>query len=322
MVTEIPPSRVCTAGTRTILALSTVNPCIGVVPPTALCRFTTPTIPARSTRSVGTRSSFTVPVMTIDLPVGTAPPPVVSIVTVPGDPRTTGTPLKIVTAPPRVTILPFNVAAPEGERSMAPLPDVSSVPLTVMVPFDVSATLVPILFPANTIALSSVILTAPVELKLSEPKLVKSAGLSPSVIEPALNVAASLTSRLVPAASVTEPPTVIERSAPVFDRLVAPVNSTLSRPAWPLIVREAVKSGSDATVNEPSSPPKFMVKLDVGFAKIVTSKVGTAFWLRSWELPSPATPLSSRIAWSSVPGRLKTRSEMVLPLMSTGSSPV
>ena len=39
----------------------------------------------------------------------------------------------------------------------------------------------------------------------------------------------------------------------------------------------AVKSGSEATVKEPSSPPRFTVRLDVGFVNVVTSKVGMAF---------------------------------------------
>ena len=163
-------------------------------------------------------------------------------------------------------------------------------------------------------------LTCPVALNVSEPKSIGSVPRSPSRTSDPMKCALSATVRLAVAVSSIPPAAVTDRSAPAVDRFRLPVNVTVSFPAWPSIVKVRLKSGRLATVNVALSPPRLTVRLPVGWAKVVVSNVPD--WLRRREMPFAATPSSSKMPPSAVPGRLKTKSVIVLPVISTGSRPV
>jgi len=100
---------------------------------------------------------------------------------------------------------------------------------SVMEPADERLRLLTVLVPVSTVAEPSTMLTAPVELKVSDPKLVVSNALSPSVIDEPENSALFVTVRLVPAASVIDPPTVTARESKAA--AAVPAKTTLSEPA-------------------------------------------------------------------------------------------
>src|SRR5262249_50361109 len=188
-------------------------------------------------------------------------------------------------------------------------------PAAVLFPAPVSDRVPAVLVPGKSIAESSLIDTLPGALNVSVPKFVVSLASSPTTTEPAVKDAAPLTVRLVPLASVTAPATLMVSAV----RVVVPWKATLSVPAWPTMVRLVVKSGSAPTVSDPLSPPMLTVKPALGFANAVVANVPA--WLRICEIALD-TPSSSRNGRSAVPGRLKVRLAIVLPLMSTGATPV
>jgi len=120
-----------------------------------------------------------------------------------------------------------------------------------------------VLVAVSTVAEPSTMLTAPVELIVSDPKLVVSNALSPSVIDEPENSALFVTVRLVPAASVMEPvdarlrvfavlapvSTVAESSA----MLTVPVELKVSEPK--LIVSAAL---SPSVTDEPENSALFV----------------------------------------------------------------
>src|SRR6267142_1734850 len=132
---------------------------------------------------------------------------------------------------------------------------------SVVEPVDARLRVFAVLAPVSTVAESSAMLTVPVELKVSEPKLIVSAALSPSVTDEPENSALKVTPRLVPAASVMEPtdvrlrpPTLLVPVSTVAESS-AMLTECASKVSEPKLVRPVALSPS--VIDEPEKVALF-----------------------------------------------------------------
>ena len=180
-----------------------------------------------------------------------------------------------LTAPPKSLVAAVSVIAlPVAVRLVVPVTLTVPAPPSVIDPFAVSERLVAVEVFSNTMAESSVIVTAPVVLKRKVPKFVVSPILSPSVIRfdpPAVNEASIPTDNVVDAASVIVPLVVAAvrlpaRGVDIPLRIILPASlEMLILPTDPPVVILKMVSPLTAPVSvkltSPVTPVEFTIRV-------------------------------------------------------------